>query len=90
LLLNERTRALSGLVDEEAPNVICLIVGLPVRGEEANIISWCPEIERFHLLVIGSNDSPCLHIIIGNKVIPDWLFFTVRLNIHDCVELFII
>ena len=78
MLLNERTRALSGLVDEEAPNVIFLIVSLPVRGKVTNLISWCPEIERFHFLVIGSNDSPCGEIIVHNEVVPDWLFFTGR------------
>ena len=78
LLFNERTWALSGLVDKEAPNVIIPIVGLPVRGEEANFISWCPEIESLKALIIGSNNSPCGEIIVYNEVVPDWLFFTGR------------
>jgi hypothetical protein len=81
LLFNERTRALSGLIDKETPKVICLIVSLPVRGKEANIFSWSPEIERFHLFVIESNDSPCGEIIVHNEVVPDWLLFTGRIDL---------
>jgi hypothetical protein len=59
----------------EAPDVVLPVIGFPVRGKNASLIRWSPEVKYVEFFIIGGDDGPCIHFLIHNEVIPYWFFF---------------
>ena len=42
----------------EAPDVVLLVVGLPVRGKDASLVRWSPKVEYVVVFIICGDNGP--------------------------------
>ena len=57
----------------EAPDVVFLVVGLPIRSESASVVIWSPNIENFVFFIPSSDDGIFTMIIVDNELVPNWI-----------------